>query len=265
MGTVVSALGTGVGYRIPVNTPIREACARARGAFWGQKALFVREGPIAKKIQLFERTVQATAMWNAGVFMPQKQGMQSLNACQAKLVRSMRGKTRQTREDWLTWEIRTLRKARADIHQHALGRWSTIMLRRVWDLWGHVGRQEGLTRDVFRWRSLDWWRGEQRLLGGSRHPGRFCPHVDPERLIQAVVDRKCPGRETWESVAQDRTRWQSLREAFVEMYDVPWASERQTALEDGEHIQGPMGGGHAQGDPPLALPPFSPHAPPRCE
>jgi hypothetical protein len=80
VGTVVSALGTGVGFRIPVNTPMREACARARGAYWAQRALFQRDAPIGKRMQLFERTAQATALWNAGTYVPQKQGLQMLNA-----------------------------------------------------------------------------------------------------------------------------------------------------------------------------------------
>ena len=87
----MSALGTGVGFKIPTNTPMREACARARRAFWGQRGIFEREGPMDKKIRLFERTVQATALWNGGTYVPQKQGLHSLNACQIKLIRAMRG------------------------------------------------------------------------------------------------------------------------------------------------------------------------------
>ena len=235
---MVAALGTGVGFRIPSNTPLREACARARGAFWGQRAIFEREGSIVQKVRLFERTVQAKALWNAGVFLPQKQGLQSLNACQIKLIRAMRRPGRNPGEAWLDWELRTLRKARADLHRAASPRWSTVVLGKVWDLWGHASRQTGVTGRALAWRNQTWWRHQQSLLGGLRHPARFSPHVDPERQLQAVVDRHCGLGTPWETIAGDRDRWRELREEFINAHDVPWATGRQLAFEDGEHLQG---------------------------
>ena len=179
------------------------------------------------KMRLFERTVQAKALWNAGVFLPQKQGLQSLNACQIKLVRAMRRPGRQPGEAWLDWELRTLRHARADLCRTNSPRWSTVVLERVWELWGHVGRQVGVTREVLGWRNQTWWRRQQAIPGGLRHPGRFSPHVDPERLLQGVIDRQCGRGVPWEEVACDRERWRALRSEFVQAHDVPWATGRQ--------------------------------------
>ena len=250
-GTTISALGTGVGFKIPSNTPQREACARARGAFWGQRALFEREGPIDLKMRLFERTVQAKALWNAGVFVPQKQGLQSLSACQIKLIRAMRKPGRHPGEGWVEWELRTLRRARADLHRTHSPRWSTVVLEKVWDLWGHVGRQTGVTREVLAWRNQAWWRRQQAQPGGLRHPGRFSPHIDPERQLQAVIDRHCGVGVNWETIAMDRDRWRALRPEFVQAHDVPWTTGRQLAVEDGEHLQGPRAGDPRGNDPVL--------------
>jgi hypothetical protein len=174
----------------------------------------------------------------------------------------MRGKSRLPGEAWLDWELRTLRRARGDIHRGASGRWSTIVLQRVWELWGHIARQEGLTRDVTQWRNLRWWCREQSLQGGLRHPSRFCPHVDPERLIQEVVTKHGRPGECWEEAAQDRGRWRDLREAFVKAQDVLWATERQIALEDADHIRGAPPGGPPEGRDLVALGgPFHPEHP----
>ena len=166
-----------------------------------------------------------------------------LNACQLKLVRRMRGTKRPEDTAWLEWELRQLRIGRAQLHAAGVARWSTVALQRIWELWGHVARQSGPAREILQWRDLQWWKREQSLMGGQRHPGRFSPHVDPERRIQSVIDRRVQPPQPWMDVAQDRAHWQSLREFFVAENDVPWTGDRETALEDGDHLA-PPGGQH---------------------
>ena len=238
-GVTVSALGTPLGIRVPLNTPIREACARARGAFWAQSGVLLQDVPLLPRYKLFEKTVQAAGLWNAGCFPIQRQGLQMLNACQHKLLRRLRGFKRAPGEAWLPWEIRTLRETRALMHHHGVQRWSTVSLQRIWNLWGHLARHPSVARRVLFWRCLSWWRREQQNPRGARHPARFCPHTDPERKLQEAVDARERGHVPWEEVAQDRQKWASLRETFVQLHDVPWASEHQVALEDGDHLQAP--------------------------
>ena len=62
--------------------------------------------------------------------------------------------------------------------------------------------------------------------GGERHAQRFNPMLDTERHILVEI----AGLQ-WQTRAQDRTTWTLLEDAFVEKFDVPWASGEQIGLE----------------------------------
>ena len=233
----MAALGTPIGFQTAANVPIREACAKARGAFWAQTGVLLQDSPLPLRYKMFVKTVQSAALWNAGCFPIQKQGLQLLNACQHKLLRRLKGHNRRPGEAWLTWEIRTLRETRGTMHRLGVRRWSTVTLERIWDLWGHIARHPSVARHILEWRSLSWWRGEQARPQGMRHHGRFCPHTDPERKIQEAVTAVERRETPWEELAKQRDRWLAARETFVKMFDVPWTSDRQVALEDGDHLQ----------------------------
>ena len=88
------------------------------------------------------------------------------------------------------------------------------------------------------WKNMQFWRAQQKLPHKHRvtHASRFNPEADVERAIEAVAGTN------WGAVAQDRPRWQQLAAAFVEKFDVPWATGKQLSLQDNlspHHRRGP--------------------------
>ena len=100
-------------------------------------------------------------------------------------------------------------------------------------IWGHIARHDTPARANLKWRNLSWWQREQRREHGLRHPARFSTLIDPEMRIQHTINLCVHPATLWENAAADREKWASLREAFIAANDVPWAGDRETALEDG--------------------------------
>ena len=78
------------------------------------------------------------------------------------------------------------------------------------------------------WKNMQFWRAQQQLPRKHRvtHASRFKPEADVERAIEAVAGTH------WGEVAQDRPRWQQLAAAFVDKYDVNWATGKQPSLQN---------------------------------
>ena len=74
------------------------------------------------------------------------------------------------------------------------------------------------------WRDIRWWEEQQADLRGLRHPKRFNAMLSTERLLNQIA-------KPWQQVAQRRVEWAHLEEAF-KRFDVPWASGKQTSLEN---------------------------------
>ena len=67
-------------------------------------------------------------------------------------------------------------------------------------LLGHVARHPGPTREILRWRSLQWWREEQQLPDRVRakHPHQFNTQLTMRGRLsrwQGTIGRKLPDIE----------------------------------------------------------------------
>ena len=85
-------------------------------------------------------------------------------------------------------------------------------------------------RRLLAWKDLLWWQGERRQRKGApRHAGRFNPALDVQRS-----EVKIAGVD-WKLRAQDRGWWQTHAEDNLQQFNVPWASGKQSQLENLEH------------------------------
>ena len=60
----------------------------------------------------------------------------------------------------------------------------------------------------------------------SRHAGRFNPALDVERSVGKIAGA------SWKIRAQDRGWWQNHAEDYLQQFNVPWASGKQSQLEN---------------------------------
>ena len=113
-------------------------------------------------------------------------------------------------------------------HPQSLPRWSTYTLERMWDMYGHMARAEQGGRPMLSWKNLQWWRREQSKPRSQRHThaGQFNPIVDPERQLTKVAG------DAWQEVARNTTVWGALRGEFLQQFDVPWSTGKQSSLEN---------------------------------
>ena len=91
---------------------------------------------------------------------------------------------------------------------------------------------------MLRWKNLKWWKQQQNIppsWGGVRHGHRFNPDADPERQLVAVAGLD------WMQAAQDRAAWGAMTETFVATFDVPWASGKQSSLNNIAPTRGARG------------------------
>ncbi|CAE7778272.1 unnamed protein product [Symbiodinium sp. CCMP2456] len=106
----------------------------------------------------------------------------------------------------------------------AASRWSTIILEQIWGLLGHMCRGDPVGGQLLRWRCLAWWNANRPPHGNISHAGRFNAYMDIDRQITSVAG------ENWHEIAMDRGQWSGLLQTWLDKYDVPWASGRQTSI-----------------------------------
>ena len=75
-------------------------------------------------------------------------------------------------------------------------------------------------------RDFEWRELEQRRVAGLKHSGRFHAKMGPLDKKMNSICGGCP----WRDHAQDRSKWQSLADAWVAHVGVPWASGNQFAI-----------------------------------
>ena len=219
-------LGSPVAFRGLAHLLGGEMAARARRAFWGHKAELTAGVALKPRLGLHLTYVRPAALWGASAWPIQENLLKMANTQQLQQIQRMLGLRRKHNESWASWHQRTMRLARAVMHREGVKRWSTRALERIWQLHGHVARQQGATHATMEWRGQEWWRMQQRRPRGVRHPQRFNPHMNTQRQIASVAG------DDWLLIAQDRTAWQSLQGAFLEKFDPRWASGRQPSLQN---------------------------------
>ena len=236
-GLVVPSSSTfevmGVQLAVPLkpSTLMDTGMAKARKKYFASRNVLECRGPLGKRMQVFQSIVGGAALWYASAATPTPQAMGALNTMQMEMVARMSGLKRKTAESWLEFRQRSIRAARQIIHNTGTERWSTTWLRRHWQYRGHVARaaQRGSPpassiMDAFR--TLTWWREQQRWKDGARHPSSFYPHLSNEEIRL----NRGAGVRDWRQLAVQPREWKQREPQWIKMHDVAWCSGRQLAL-----------------------------------
>ena len=137
---------------------------------------------------------------------------------------------------------RQIRQARLAVFKNHQIRWSTHMLQAIWNLHGHVARQEAaapynVAQATLQWRNLAWWKAEQAKPRGTRHASRYNPFLDVERYVVRA------GGRSWQHTAKNRNTLTHLQKSCVHAHDVPWSSGKQASVQN-LHQTGPSNNTH---------------------
>ena len=205
--------------------------AKARKKYHAMKHILECRGNLKQRFMVFQSAVGGAALWYAAAASPGPQAMGALNAMQLEMVARMSGVRRKPDENWLSFRQRSMRAARQILSNAGHERWSTIWLRRHWQYRGHVARAKNRDHPpassfLDEFRTLDWWRSQQRWRDGLRHPTAFYPHLSNEE----VRLNRASGTESWRALARDGPGWKRREQTWVDQNDVAWCSGRQLAL-----------------------------------
>ena len=206
--------------------------ARVRDKFWANFHLLGSRTSLHGRLRMLERVCGGTGLWCIAAFYPEKSAQQAMNSLQLQLVVYMMKLKRGPDEDWLAHRKRVYRAAREALWRGEHRRWSTIWAERYWMYQGHVARgmyvvPPRASSIVSFFRNNQWWHNEQRNPRGERHKGKFYARLSiEENSMDAVAGAP------WRERAQCRSTWQGLCREWVNSVDVPWASGRQTVLQD---------------------------------
>ena len=187
--------------------------------------MFEGPGTHDQKLKAYNRFVTPAALWAIGAAHPHDSLLRGANSIQLTQLRQMIGVKRKAAEEWVEWNQRSLRHSRGVLARHLEFRWSSIILKSVWRLHGHIIRHQDDATALIQWRNLAWWKQEQRSNNGMRHPHRYNAMLETERLLDTIA-------HPWQSTAQNRSKWASLEQGFIRRFDVAWATGRQTSLEN---------------------------------
>ncbi|CAE7290153.1 unnamed protein product [Symbiodinium sp. CCMP2592] len=141
-------------FGIPLSVPFRPtaimdtAMSKATRKFYANKHVFLAEAPLKSKLKMFRSVVGGSLLWYSSAVSPNAQAMSSINALQCELVAKMAGFRRKTEETWLDWR---LRREAPPASSH-----------------------------LDSYRTLTWWREQQRLTDGISHKGSFYPYHTKE-------------------------------------------------------------------------------------
>ncbi|CAE7305788.1 unnamed protein product [Symbiodinium sp. CCMP2592] len=175
--------------------------AEMQGAFGKHRGTLMSKAPLKSRLQLHTVLVRQSALWACETWPCVDYVLKAANTLQLLHARAMMSPPRQAGESWPDWNVRTMRRARLQLHQSKIDRWSSFILQQIWGLMGHIAHGDVVASKMLRWRDLRWWRVEQSVpqsWGGERHASRFHPLLDVERQISDIAG------EAWQDVAQDR-------------------------------------------------------------
>ncbi|CAE7390465.1 unnamed protein product [Symbiodinium sp. CCMP2592] len=225
----------GVVLQVPLkpSSLLNSGLAKARKKYFASRHIFECRGPLKERLKTFQMAVGGAALWYAAAAPPSPQALGAANALQQELVARMAGFKRRPDETWLEHRLRSFRAARQLLHNHGQPRWSTSWLKRYWGYRGHVARSwfreaPPASAVLDRYRTYTWWRQENRIGDGIRHPTWFFPHLtgEEQKLNRAA------GRSDWREAAVDTAQWRSLEAEWLRREDVRWTSGRQVSLTD---------------------------------
>ena len=232
-GESIRVLGVSFDFASPPTQQAEELLGRARAAYAEHRPLLVAQGSRLHKANIVSMLITSTWRWVAGAVHWSKESLMKANSLQNQILRTAFRLARRRDENWMDWNMRTLREVRCYIHAHNIPRWSTLILTMQHQLLGHWARRterlqsgheiEAITMRCLRWRNLAWWEHQQALSCGRRHPRSFYPS-NMERQVALATGRD------WPRLALDRAKWKESLTKFLEMWDVKWARGRQCAI-----------------------------------
>ncbi|CAE7690139.1 unnamed protein product [Symbiodinium sp. CCMP2592] len=192
------------------------------------KGILLARTSIKARVAAYTTLVRSAALYAAETWPANQRLLRAANSLQAQHLRRMLHIERRPTEQWADWHIRSLRMARLHMQRGGWPRWSSFILQQIWSLWGHMARGGEEVNAMLQWKNLEFWRKEQRKPRNSRvnHAARFNPEADVERALESV------GGTNWGETAQDRVLWHQLSQSFVDRFDVPWATGKQTSIHD---------------------------------
>ncbi|CAE7244711.1 pol [Symbiodinium sp. CCMP2592] len=230
----IRVLGVNFAFGDPPGQQARDLLGRATSAALFHADILGEEGKWEDKSQMMDTLVAGTFTWAAGAVHWNQEELAMANAIQIRTLRKAFHLRRRPAEDWLGWHKRTWRLVRAWMHTNQIRRWSTHILQLQHGLLGHWARQvegwdndgnpiRGLTYRILQWRGHEWWKREQSLVTGVRHPGCFYPDCTERRVAETIG-------LNWGEIAQNREVWKCWRDEWVKRFDVKWTAGRQAAL-----------------------------------
>ena len=197
----------------------RRDCARAH---WhaGRSWYCNKRVGLATRLRAWAAKVGTAFLWGAGGWTPNATLLMQTARWEMRMLRAMLGWHKSPAEEWRPW----LRRANAAVRRHC-ARARIVPLPERWlrlhHRWmGHCARADPArypAAAVLHWRPLAWWRAMQ-CCGPYDHSGQRWRHPHPtvgERVELAITAEH---GETWQTMAQDRAKWQRLEDGFVDSW-----------------------------------------------
>ena len=226
-GSTITVLGSPLTFGEAIPNLVAEMQRRGRASFRQHRDILCARTDIRKRLTAYNALVRNAALWGGETWPVHDTLLKQANHMQMDHLRQMLHINKKPGEAWAEWNKRSLRQARVQLHKQRTTRWSSFTLERIWTFWGHLVRGGEEVQAMITWKDLTWWRRQQSMGNrGVKHRHRFNSNLDVERALSKT------GGNEWMQNAQNRERWRSLTQAFVEQHDVPWATGRQPKLDN---------------------------------
>ena len=141
-GGMITVLRAPVALGSDVVACLGEIARRAKAAYGVHKAMLQGPGSRKQKLVVYGRFVTPAALWAVGAAHSHDALLKGANTLPLLQLRQMLGVKRRPTEDWVTWNQRSLRYTRGVLAQRQDLRWSSVILKLVWRLHGHLARHQ---------------------------------------------------------------------------------------------------------------------------
>ena len=193
----IRVLGVNFAFGDSPGQQAKDLLSRATSAASFHEDILNEDGKWEDKARMLDALVESTFTWAAAAVQWNKEELSMANSIQIRALRRAFGLRRKSGEEWLDWNTRTWRLVRAWMHTNKVRRWSSHILQLQHGLLGHRARQsEGRNNDgatqhgiayrMLSWRNHAWWKHQQSLTCGRRHPGCFYPDCTERRVAETT-------------------------------------------------------------------------------
>ena len=172
---------------------------------------------LRKRIELTGKTVFTAALWLSETWHLTKTQKKRMNSWAARIISQVVGERMGVDEYVGDFWRRTYRTGHQTLALHG-GSLEYRRRQRLHSFAGHLARDsQGLAGTALRTRPLSWWRHCQKA-GLKLHKNRFHPwrwEAQMEDTYGAFASVFVDESVGWILLAQDRSNWKSLEEAFA--------------------------------------------------